>query len=116
MLALSLRRFTFDVVLHGTSPLLLANRRLLGEGSSVRSRYGDLPQCRWYGLMHRGFLWQRRGCDGVAEVTTLHIIGIREPELSPSLEVESSSLGNSLRMACSDGDPLWAMPPTTVLE
>jgi hypothetical protein len=53
---------------------------------------------------------------GVAEVTTLHIIGIREPELSPSLEVESSSLGNSLRMACNDGDPLWAMPPTTVLE
>jgi hypothetical protein len=53
---------------------------------------------------------------GVAEVTTLHAIGIGELELSPLLEVESSSLGDSSSMACNDGGPLRAMPLTTVLE
>jgi hypothetical protein len=53
---------------------------------------------------------------GLVEVTTLHGVGIGESELSPSLEVESSSLGDSLRMACSDCDPLQAMPPTMTLE
>jgi hypothetical protein len=53
---------------------------------------------------------------GVAEVTMLHIVGIGEPELSPSLEVKSSSLGDSSRMACSDGDLLRAMPLTMALE
>jgi hypothetical protein len=43
---------------------------------------------------------------GVAEVTTLHAIGNGKLELSLSLKDESSSLGDSLRMACSDGDPL----------
>jgi hypothetical protein len=52
---------------------------------------------------------------GLVEVTTLHGVGIGESELSPSLEVESSSLGDSLRMACSDCDPLQAMPPTMTL-
>jgi hypothetical protein len=47
---------------------------------------------------------------GVAEVTTLHAIGIGKSELSLLLKDESSSLGDSLRMACSDGDPLRAMP------
>jgi hypothetical protein len=46
----------------------------------------------------------------MAKATTLHSRGIGKLELSPSLEVKSSSLGNSSRMACSDGDPLWAMP------
>jgi hypothetical protein len=53
---------------------------------------------------------------GVAEVTTLHAVGIGKPELSPSLEAELSPLGDSSRMACGDGDPLRAMPPITVLE
>jgi hypothetical protein len=43
---------------------------------------------------------------GVAKVTTLQTIGIGRPKLSPSLEAESSSLGDSSRMACSDNDPL----------
>jgi hypothetical protein len=53
---------------------------------------------------------------GVAEVTTLHAVRIGKLKLFPSLEVESSSLGDSLRMACNDGNPLRAMPPTTALE
>jgi hypothetical protein len=53
---------------------------------------------------------------GMAEVTMLHSRGIGKPELPPSLEVESSSLANSSRMACSDGDPLWTMPMNTVPE
>jgi hypothetical protein len=50
---------------------------------------------------------------GMAEVTTLHALGIGKSELSPSFEAESSSLGDSSRMACSDGNPLRAMLPTT---
>jgi hypothetical protein len=46
----------------------------------------------------------------------LHALGTGKPKLCPSLEAESSSQGDSSRMACSDGDPLWAMPPTTALE
>jgi hypothetical protein len=42
----------------------------------------------------------------------LHFLGIGKPELSPSLNAESSSLGDSSRMAYSDGDPLRAMIPT----
>jgi hypothetical protein len=53
---------------------------------------------------------------GVAEVTMLHAVGIGEPELSPSLEVKSSLLGDSSRMTYNDGKPLRAMPPTMVLE
>jgi hypothetical protein len=47
---------------------------------------------------------------GMAEVTTLHSRGIGKPELSPSLKAESSLLGDFSWMACSDGDPLRAMP------
>jgi hypothetical protein len=43
---------------------------------------------------------------GVADITMLHALGRGEPELSPSLETESSSLGDSSRMACSNGEPL----------
>jgi hypothetical protein len=46
---------------------------------------------------------------GTADITVLHALKRGELELSPSLKTESSSLGNSSRMACSDGDPLWAM-------
>jgi hypothetical protein len=53
---------------------------------------------------------------GMAEVTMLHSRGIGKSELSPLIKVESSSLGNSLRMACNDGDPLWAMPTNTAPE
>jgi hypothetical protein len=53
---------------------------------------------------------------GMAEVTTLYVLRIGKPELSPSLEAESSSLGDSSTMACSDGNPLRVMPPITVLE
>jgi hypothetical protein len=49
---------------------------------------------------------------GMAEVTTLHTLGIGKSKLSPSLEAKSSLLGDSSRMACSDGDPLWAVAPT----
>jgi hypothetical protein len=50
---------------------------------------------------------------GAADITVLHTLEIGEPELSPSLKAESSSLGDSSRMVGSDGDQLWAMPPTT---
>jgi hypothetical protein len=53
---------------------------------------------------------------GATEVTMLHAIGMGKLELSPSLEAKSSSLGNSSRMACSDGDPLQVMPSTMALE
>jgi hypothetical protein len=47
---------------------------------------------------------------GVATITVLHAIGRGELELSPLLETKSSSLDNSSRMACNDGDPLRVMP------
>jgi hypothetical protein len=50
---------------------------------------------------------------GVEGIIVLHTLKRGEPELSPSLEDESSSLGNSLRMECSDGDPLRVMPMNT---
>jgi hypothetical protein len=53
---------------------------------------------------------------GVAGVTTLHTIGVGKLELFPLHEAKSSSLATSLRMSCSDGDLLRAMPPTTALE
>jgi hypothetical protein len=53
---------------------------------------------------------------GAIEVTMLHAIQIGKPELSPSLKAKSSLLGHSSRMSCSDGDPLWAIPPTMALE
>jgi hypothetical protein len=43
---------------------------------------------------------------GMVGVTTLQPREMRKPELPPLLEVESSSLMNSSRMACSDGNPL----------
>jgi hypothetical protein len=43
---------------------------------------------------------------GTADVIVLHALGRGELELSPSVEAESSLLGNSSRMACSDGNPL----------
>jgi hypothetical protein len=51
---------------------------------------------------------------GMADITVLHALGRGEPELSPSLDNKSSSLGDSSRMACSDSNLLWAMPSTTV--
>jgi hypothetical protein len=53
---------------------------------------------------------------GMTDITVLHALGRGKPVLSLSFEAESCSLGDSSRMACSDGDPLWAMPLTTVLE
>jgi hypothetical protein len=47
---------------------------------------------------------------GVMGIIMLHTLRRGEPVLSPSLEAESSSLGDSLRMACNDGDLLWVMP------
>jgi hypothetical protein len=43
---------------------------------------------------------------GVVGVTTLQSRGIGKPELHPSLEVESSSLVDYSRKACSDGNLL----------
>jgi hypothetical protein len=58
------------------------------------------------------------GCSIVVmettDITMSHTLGRGKQELSPSLKAESSSLSDSLRMACSDRDPLWAMPPATV--
>jgi hypothetical protein len=45
-----------------------------------------------------------------------HALRRGEPELSPSLEIESSSLGDSSRMACGDGDPLRVIRLEAVLE
>jgi hypothetical protein len=53
---------------------------------------------------------------GTAYITVLHALRRGEPKLSPSLETESSPLGDTSRMACSNGDPLQPMPLTTTLE
>jgi hypothetical protein len=53
---------------------------------------------------------------GMTDITVLHALERGKSELSPSLEAESSSLGNSSRMACSDSDPLWAMPSAIAPE
>jgi hypothetical protein len=53
---------------------------------------------------------------GVVDVTVMHALGRGAPKLSSSLETESSSLGYSSRMACSDDDPLWVMPLNTAPE
>jgi hypothetical protein len=53
---------------------------------------------------------------GVVDITMLHTLRRGEPELSPLLEIESSSLGDSLRMACNDGDSLRVMPLITAPE
>jgi hypothetical protein len=53
---------------------------------------------------------------GTADITVLHTLRRGEPKLSPSLKTEPSSLGDSSRKACSDGDPLWAMPLTIAPE
>jgi hypothetical protein len=49
----------------------------------------------------------------VMGIIVLHTLKRGELELSPSFEAESSSLGDSLRMACGDGDPLRVMPQNT---
>jgi hypothetical protein len=53
---------------------------------------------------------------GTAIITVLPALWRGKLELSPSLESESSSLDNSSRMVCSDGDPLWDMLLTTASE
>jgi hypothetical protein len=53
---------------------------------------------------------------GIVDITVLHALKRGDPGLSPSLETKSSSLGGSLRTACSNGDPLWAMPLTAAPE
>jgi hypothetical protein len=53
---------------------------------------------------------------GQADITVLHSLRRGELELSPSLEAESSLLGDNSKMACSEGDPLRVMPLTTAPE
>jgi hypothetical protein len=53
---------------------------------------------------------------GVMGIVALHTLRRGEPELSPSLESKSSSLGDSLRMVCNYGDPLQVMPPNLAQE
>jgi hypothetical protein len=53
---------------------------------------------------------------GVTGIIVLHTLRRGEPELSPSLEDESSSLGDSSRMACNDIDSLRDMPSNTASE
>jgi hypothetical protein len=43
---------------------------------------------------------------GMAGVTTLQPREMGKPELPLSLEAKSSSLADSSKMVCSDGDPL----------
>jgi hypothetical protein len=43
----------------------------------------------------------------------LHALKRGDPVLFPSLEAESSSLGDSSRMALNNGDLLRVMPPNT---
>jgi hypothetical protein len=52
----------------------------------------------------------------VTGIIVLHTLKRGEPKLSPSLKDESSPLSDSSRMECSNNDPLWGMPPNTVLE
>jgi hypothetical protein len=66
-------------------------------------------------------VWGTRGSSGcgvivmgIVYITALHALGRGEPELSPSIETESSWLGNSSRMTHIDGDPLRAMPLTAM--
>jgi hypothetical protein len=47
---------------------------------------------------------------GVTSIIVWHALRRRELKLSPSFKSESPSLGDSSRMACSDGDPLRVMP------
>jgi hypothetical protein len=61
-------------------------------------------------LKHRGLLQWRYSCEGVKGIIVLHTLKRGEAELAPSLEAKSSSLGDSSRMVCSDGDSLWVMP------
>jgi hypothetical protein len=49
-------------------------------------------------------------------IIVLHALGRGELDLSPSLKAKLPSLGDSSRMACSDGDPIWVMPPHSVLK
>jgi hypothetical protein len=51
---------------------------------------------------------------GVADITVLHALRRVDLGLSPSLETESSTLGDSSGMACSNGDPLCVLPLNTV--
>jgi hypothetical protein len=48
---------------------------------------------------------------GVTGIIVLNTLRRGELELSPSLEDKPSSLGDSSRMACNDGDLLRVMPP-----
>jgi hypothetical protein len=64
-----------------------------------------------------GEVWDVRVSSGggvvvrvVVGIIILHFLGRGEPELSPSLEAKSPLLGDSTRMASSDGDPLWVVP------
>jgi hypothetical protein len=50
---------------------------------------------------------------GTTDITVFHALGRGELALSPMLEAESSSLGDSSMMAGGDGDQLRAMPLTT---
>jgi hypothetical protein len=53
---------------------------------------------------------------GTTDITMLHALGRGELALSPTLEAESPSLGDSSMMADGDGDQLRAMPPPTAPE
>jgi hypothetical protein len=81
--------------------------------SSCRACYHS----SWWASSHSGRSLVFGCCTtGMAGVTTLQSQRIVKLELSPSLEVELSSLVDSSRMACSDGDPLRTMPTNTTPE
>jgi hypothetical protein len=95
----------------GVPSFLWMSRQLLREGcwcSGPLRRHPCGQKCR--GLL------RRCSCEGVTGIIVLYTLKRGEPKLSPSLKAESSSLGDSSRMACSDGDSLWAMPPNATPE
>jgi hypothetical protein len=84
----------------------------LGRGIGLVAYYGLTGMDYGAGVSSSG----RIVTSATVDTTALHALLRGKPKLSPSLEDELSSLGDSLRMACSDGDSLWVMPLTTALE
>jgi hypothetical protein len=72
------------------------------------SSYGMAARCGTVGMVKGAGVPFGGGVVvmGMAGITTLQCRVMVKPELLPSLEVESSLLANSSRMACSDDDLL----------
>jgi hypothetical protein len=109
---LALSKVGAGAVLHLMS-FCRAHCRPFGRATSCLGRVVDVVVC--CGLV--GAVWNVgvSSIDGVVVrgvigIIVLHTLKRGEPELSPSLKAESSSLGYSSRTVCNDGDLLWVMP------